>query len=273
MTHIDSPLSFAKMNGAANDFVLITGAPPVEPEVGELVRRLCHRRRGIGGDGVLFMERLHGFADDVFHMHFYNCDGGRAQLCLNGARCCVRRAVQLGWAEGRFSFRTDVGSIEGELVDANQVALWVQPPERPMESIQLPPNPWASVGHPVFTGDEHLVIEVSAEALRSMDLVQAARPLREWTGAFARGNNVHFVHRDGREWTIRTYERGVEAETWASGSGCMSAVAALGTDGEEIRLRTHGGDEIRIARQPGRWQMIGPTQLACEGQAPGGGIQ
>ena len=114
-------LRFAKMHGAANDFVVLAMAPPKAPLDRQWVRRLCDRRQGVGGDGALFMERLDDDKDGaLFRMHFYNLDGGRCRMCFNGARCCALRAVGLDWGQGEFSFWTDYGLIDAVIEHAEE---------------------------------------------------------------------------------------------------------------------------------------------------------
>lgn len=262
MTAMRPPLELlvAKMHGAGNDFVVLDRPPPDPPDDAAVVRFLCHRRLGVGGDGALWMERLTG-QDAVFRMHFYNNDGGRVNLCLNGARCCARRAATLGWARGRFRFLTERGALDAE-VQEHEVRLWIDPPGLAREALALPEGSPAPLGFPVDTGDPHLVLEVEEDLLGRLDLDAVAPPLRHWDGAFAEGANVHFVARTPRGWWIRSFERGVEGETLACGSGCLSAVAALvhrPSREEAISLHTRSGDVITVTPGPGRWRMSGPA--------------
>jgi diaminopimelate epimerase len=254
-------LSLAKMHGAGNDFVVLDRRPPEPPDDGRAVRFLCHRRLGVGADGALWMERLEP-GEAAFRMHFYNNDGGRVNLCLNGARCCARRAVDLGWVRGRFTFLTERRAVDAE-VTGESVRLWIEPARAAGDPLALPVGSPGAMGIPVDTGDPHLVVEVAPDTIDQLDLDEVAPPLRWWQGAFADGNNVHFVARRADGWWIRSYERGVEAETLACGSGCLSAVAALaptpGSGAQDVPLHTRAGDVITITPGPGRWQLSGPA--------------
>lgn len=260
-------LPFAKMHGAGNDFVVVALAPPAPPADAQLVRSLADRRRGVGADGVLFLERLSS-GSDVFRMHFYNSDGGRVSLCLNGARCVALRARQLGWVGSeRFSFATEEQSVDAEVEGPSRaradVRLWLRNSPSPPREIDLPAGAVVERGFHVDTGDPHLVLDVGAADLGD-DFTERARELRHWTGMLPEGANVHFVHREApRQWRIRSFERGVEAETQACGSGCLSAVAALaGERSDTISLRTSRGDvlEVRAPAVPGQeWQLHGPA--------------
>jgi diaminopimelate epimerase len=263
-------LSLAKMHGAGNDFVVLDRRPPDPPHDARAVRFLCHRRLGVGADGALWMERLEN-GESAFRMHFYNNDGGRVNLCLNGARCCARRAFDLGWVRGRFAFLTERQTIDAE-VTGGSVHLWIEPVRVATGPVELPAGSPGTVGYFVDTGDPHLVVEVPSDALDRLELPEVAPPLRWWQGAFADGNNVHFVARRRDEWWIRSYERGVEAETLACGSGCLSAVAALVPDppggAGGIALHTRAGDVITVTPGPGRWQLSGPAVTVFTSTVP-----
>jgi diaminopimelate epimerase len=258
-------LRLAKMHGAANDFVVLDQAPPPAPRDGAVSAELCDRRRGVGADGALWMERL---ADDpvgaVFRMHFYNGDGSRARMCFNGARCCALRAVDLGWADPEHSFHTDYGLLQAR-VDPGRVTLRFPPPEASRGTVDLPAGAPSVRGYPVVTGDPHLVIDLEEAVFASLDFEAAARPLRWWNDVLPEGANVHMVHRAPDAWRIRSFERGVEGETWACGSGCIATVLALGGEpGRAVTLRTHGGDRIEVEPGTASWRLTGPAVKVFE---------
>lgn len=245
------------MHGAGNDFVVVASAPPGGGADAELVRRLADRRRGIGADGVLFLEHTPG-SDTTFRMHFYNCDGGRAGLCLNGSRCAALRAVQLGWAQDRLVIRTEYLRVEARVdVPGGRVRLELPLPASSAREVTLPGGSPAPTGWAVDTGDPHLVVETATGS----DFEERARVLRWWRGPDPAGSNVHFVDRSGTEWAIRSFERGIEAETQACGSGCVSALLALGgsEEGSDAVLRTGGGDRIEVGVREGRLHLEGPA--------------
>lgn len=260
-----SSIPFAKMEGAGNDFVVLEGRPAADAESEMLIRSLCHRRRGIGADGALWMERLDG--PEVFRMHFFNRDGRRVSLCLNGSRCVALRATQLGWAEGRFSFRTEQRRVAAEVHDDGRVSLWLDPPRLLEHGLELPAGSGANAGSALDTGDPHLVVPVEADAWDGLRFEELARPLRHWTagGLLPAGSNVHFVTLQSSPWNIRSFERGVEAETWACGSGCLATAVAYG-ESKPIQLRTRGGDLIDLRPDGDRWQLEGPARLVGIGE-------
>lgn len=269
------PLALAKMHGAGNDFVVLAGTPPEAPLDADLVRRLADRRRGVGADGVLFLERLAPTDPATLRMHFYNQDGSRAGLCLNGSRCVALRAVQLGWARRQVIIRTDhqqlSAVVEGDTSTVRaHVTLELDAPRAVARAIELPTAAFEALGvrsaAVVDTGDPHLVVEVSAGLAAREDFAELARPLRHWKGSSPAGANVHFVHRGPQAWIIRSFERGVEDETLACGSGCVSSVRAL--SGLEARdsydLLTRSGEILRIHPGPDRWTLRGPAELSFE---------
>jgi len=265
---VTTPLPFAKMHGAGNDFVVLTGAPPAAPGDAALVRALCHRRLGVGGDGALWLERLPAEDADHFRMHFYNRDGGRVNLCLNGARCVARRAVDLGWAEAEVTFRTEQSRVRAR-VDGDTVTLELASAPSEARSVALPAGAPADAGWAVDTGDPHLVVEVDAATLADPAFEERARALRHGTAGFPRGANVHWVHRrEPTAWSIRSFERGVEAETLACGSGCVSAVRAL-APGTAVDLRTATGDHLHVDPRRDPWTLRGPAVTVCRGEYTG----
>ena len=256
-------LLLAKMHGAGNDFVVLPGAPPSSPDDAALVRALADRRFGVGGDGVLFVERIEPGA---VRMHFYNSDGGRAGLCLNGSRCVALRAVQLGWAADEVAIHAEHQVVRARVratgpVAGAEVELEVDRPRSGPDWIELPGDAPAARGARVDTGDPHLVVEVDADALGG-DFVTVARRLRHWKGLGPAGANVHFVERGGTTWRIRSFERGVEDETLACGSGCISSAAALA--GGPVDLLTRGGAIVHVDPRGERWTLRGPATLVFE---------
>jgi len=252
-------LPFAKMEGAGNDFVVLEGAPPAREDLSALIVALCDRRRGVGADGALWMERLSGGAH-VFRLHFFNSDGGRVNLCLNGARCVARRAIELGWAGASFRFRTELGDVEAT-EQGERIALRVKRPQLLRAQVAVPQGE----GSLWTTGDPHLVLELQEEAFAQLDVARDGAQLRRWPTLGDEGANVHFVRKETPErWQIRSFERGVEGETLACGSGCISAFAALGGDLARAELWTSGGDRIELEADGDELRLSGPARTVFE---------
>ena len=264
-------IAFTKMHGAGNDFVVIDHRHRFLPaERRELFARLCDRRRGIGADGVLLLER-----DDAhdFAMRYHNADGGVAEFCGNGARCIARFALALGLGrDGEVTFRTDVGVKRAHATPDGRIALWFGPVEEG-EAVTLGAVGRTFAGRRVVTGVPHVVIPVPQ--LDRVPLAEWAPPLRAHERLGAAGANIDFVSRlpDGRV-AMRTWERGVEAETLACGSGAMATALWAVIEGASppVTVRTAGGDDLVVELERGtngrEATLIGPAVTVYTGEWP-----
>jgi diaminopimelate epimerase len=260
---------FRKMHGAGNDFVVVDHRDPFLPqERRALFARWCDRRRGIGADGVLLLERD---PDQHFAMRYYNADGGIAEFCGNGARCIARFALDLGLGEaGEVRFRTDVGVKRARAFADGRIGLWFGEVDAG-ESLVLEAAGRSFSGRRVGTGVPHLVIPVQRVA--DIPFAQWARPLRSHPKLGPAGANVDFVERlgDGRV-AMRTWERGVEGETLACGSGAMASAlwAVLEGDRPPVTIRTAGGEDLVVDFSDGpqgrEATLTGPAETVYEGE-------
>ncbi|MCC6349034.1 MAG: diaminopimelate epimerase [Candidatus Eisenbacteria bacterium] len=263
-------LRFVKMHGAANDFVVLDHRAPFLPaDARALFARLCDRRRGVGADGVLLLENdpEHDFA-----MRYHNADGGEAEFCGNGARCIARFALDLGLGrDGAVTFRTAAGVKSARSVPDGRIALEfgrVSDGER----VRLESGGRTVEGRLVGAGVPHLVVPVAD--VSGVPLAEVAPPLRHHARFAPAGANVDFValRPDGR-CAMRTYERGVEGETLACGSGAIaSALWAVLDAGARspVTVRTAGGDDlvVRFDSGPGGREatLTGPAEIAFRGE-------
>lgn len=219
-------LPFLKMHGAGNDFVLVDGRiwPPAALTAPRIAS-LCDRRRGIGADGLIVVAPAAGVD---FSMTYFNADGGEAEMCGNGARCAVAFARRLGLAGARCVFATRSGPVAGE--DAgSEVRVALTPPRDLQLEVPLGADSPFPAHHYVNTGVPHLVIPV--DDIAAVDLQGWGPRLRHHPRFAPAGVNVDWVGAaaaDGAH-PLRTYERGVEAETLACGTGAVaSAVVGAG---------------------------------------------
>ena len=264
-------LSFLKMHGAGNDFVVLdrrVGAIERD-ELEALVVRMCDRRRGIGADGVLLLERD---PEVDFAMSYYNSDGRRAEFCGNGARCLARRALDLGLGMGgEVRFRTDAGIQSARRSpDGRGIELHFGHVAAPVPSGLLEAAGRAFRGRCVVAGVPHLVVEV--ERVEWAPVPEWGSALRHHARFAPAGTNVDFVARLGpARLAMRTYERGVEAETLACGSGAIASAACALADGASspVAVVTAGGDELRVSavREGAGWDvhLSGGAEIAFEG--------
>ncbi len=235
-------IPFWKMSGSGNDFIVIDHRKPLLPpsQIPEFVMRVCRRGLSVGADGVIFVTtstRAH------YAWHFYNADGGEAEMCGNGSRCVARFAMLTGIAPARHTFETLAGLIHAEVLPEGRVRVGLPDPSNLKLNLTLDLEGETHLGHAVNTGVPHLVYFV--EDLERLDLVRLGRATRYHRQFAPAGTNVNFVRPiDPHTLQIRTYERGVEDETLACGTGAIAASlvgAALGKVLPPVTLQTRSG--------------------------------
>ena len=264
-------LRFTKMNGAGNDFVVIDNRSGEFALDKKTIARLCDRHRGVGADGLLAVETAAGAAD--FRMRYYNADGGEAEMCGNGARCFARFAARLMPAQPAcVDFETMAGKITASL-EGDLVSLDMGRPQdhRPPQALDVGGEKLSV--HFVNTGVPHAVVFV--EDLESVDVRGLGSAIRHHSAFAPKGTNANFVRilAPGRL-AIRTYERGVEDETLACGTGvCAVALlhAATGSVPSPVEVTVRGGDTLRVdftKSSDGSFdsaRLTGPADFVFEG--------
>jgi diaminopimelate epimerase len=262
----DAGREFFKMCGSGNDFVFFDARsePAGTLSAAAEIRRLCARATGVGADGVVFLEPS---TLGAVRMAYYNSDGTRATLCGNATLCTTSLVVALGAADpSGFTIETDAGPIRAR-VRAGQPEI-----ELPTLGALTADAPGVTaepgehrIGYAV-AGVPHLVVRVpDAEAV---DLPARGRSLR-FHPTLEAGANVNFVSPagDGR-WRMRTYERGVEGETLACGTGAVACAAILAawssTVGSAVELITSSGRLVTVT--PAADPLAGRPTLAGEGR-------
>jgi len=260
MTRTAAPgREFFKMSGSGNDFVFFDArrAAPASLDEPSRIAALCARGTGVGADGVVFIEAPES-DETAFRIRYYNADGSRAALCGNASLCSARLAVTLGAAPAEgFAFGTDAGTLTARFVDG-QPEIDLEPVSvvDPAPDIPLQPGE-RRIGF-ALVGVPHLVLLV--DDVEAADVVGRGAPLRRHP-SLADGANVNFVGRDGDRGAIRTFERGVEGETLACGTGTVATAILLATWGEAdpahpIELRTRSGRPLTVTlrRDGDRWR-------------------
>lgn len=247
MKFLQHPLPFAKMSGTGNDFILIDHrSPRVSPELmPEFARLVCRRRFSVGADGLIFIENSDR-AD--FQWRFFNGDGSEAEMCGNGARCAARFAYMYGIAPAHMRFATLAGIIEAKVADVN-VSVRMTPPNNFQLARQIALADRTLLLHSVDTGVPHAVVFV--DDFEGVDICALGREIRFHRDFMPAGTNVNFVqYLEGGALKVRTYERGVENETLACGTGATAAAllaAALGRAASPVNIVTSGGDQLTIS--------------------------
>jgi diaminopimelate epimerase len=262
-------LRFTKMNGAGNDFVMIDNRVGDLQLSAEQIARLCDRNRGIGADGVLVLERPTNGAD--FRMRYYNADGGEAEMCGNGARCFAQYANRVAGPLQKVSFETPAGVIGAEF-RGELVRLQMSRPKDLRLGVTIPLSDQTVSGHFVNSGVPHVVVPV--DDLEKVDVRGIGSAIRHHQLFAPSGANVNFLNQRGeRQIAIRTYERGVENETLACGTGVVaSALIFSATEGvsSPIGVLVRGGNELEVGFETDGAQfknvtLTGPADFVFDG--------
>lgn len=238
-------LAFWKMSGSGNDFVVIDNRRKIiTGKLAEWARRLCHRQFGIGADGLLLLDRSQK-AD--FRMVYFNSDGSRASMCGNGARCIAWAAKQWKAVDQTFDFETDAGIVQGE-VQGDVVRVTLSDPRDYRHPMAVKIDGRTVRLAFIDTGVPHAVVPVSN--IDRVDIAKEGRALRFHRAFGPRGTNVNFVQRvNDHTLRVRTYERGVEGETLACGTGVTASAIASALRGwvkPIVRCITTGGDTLKV---------------------------
>jgi len=263
-------IPFSKLNGSGNDFLLIDNREDVMRGVDRLsfAAKVCDRSRSIGADGVILIEPSRR-AD--FRWDFYNADGSRAEMCGNGGRCAARFAATRRIAGREMSFETLAGTLHAT-VRGRRVKLQMTRPRGLAIDRSL------TFGGKKFsysfldTGVPHAVLFVP-DASRA-DVAGIGRGIRRHKAFAPRGTNVNFVQAVDGALYVRTYERGVEGETLACGTGAVASGILAGVRGlvaPPVVVRTSGGEMLTVHFDPKRKDfgevfLEGDTSWSCDGR-------
>jgi diaminopimelate epimerase len=262
-------LRFTKMNGAGNDFILFdnrTGSIDLDRNQ---IAQLCDRHRGIGADGILLLEKPVNGAD--FRMRYFNADGGEAEMCGNGARCFARFASKVGGRNGKISFETPAGVISAEL-NGDLVTLRMTEPTDLRLNVDLSIAEEKRTIHFINSGVPHVVIPVPK--IDDADVRSEGAAIRYHKMFSPNGTNVNFIEKRGpNKIAIRTYERGVEDETLACGTGIVASAlifAAIEDREGSVTVLARGGDELQVSFEKTQHlfrnvTLTGPAEFVFEG--------
>lgn len=255
-------ISFNKYEGTGNDFVIIDNRMQTFPkENTELVKHLCDRRFGIGGDGLLLLEND---SQSNFRMVYYNSDGNLSSMCGNGGRCMVAFAKSLGIIQNKASFIATDGMHQATILDDGIVSLQMSE----VTEISMAANyVFLNTGSP-----HHVVIK---EDLKNVDVKSEGSKIRYSDLYGKAGSNVNFVHQvSDAAFAIRTYERGVEDETLSCGTGATAvaiAMHALGkTNSKSVEILVEGGKlKVTFEKEESHYKevfLIGPATFVFKGE-------
>jgi diaminopimelate epimerase len=264
-------LEFVKMNGAGNDFVLVDNRAQNTILTPAQVARICHRQKGIGADGLMLLEPCRsGKADWTWQ--FFNSDGSTAEMCGNGARCFARYVQRLTASAGPITFETIAGVIQAQ-IQGDRVMIDLTDPK----DLKLDQSVEVSTGtltvHCLNTGVPHAVIFVpDADKALVSRLGSEVRYHQQFA---PKGTNVNFVQSLGPGLIrVRTYERGVEAETLACGTGVTASAliaSRIHRFASPVRVQVQSGDELQVSfKELGDHfravKLAGPAEFVFEGK-------
>mgnify|MGYP001163407772 FL=1 len=236
---------FMKMNGCGNDFVVIDNREGIMQhfDLYKFIRRVCARRTSIGADGLMLLEKSNKVD---FKMRYFNADGSEGEMCGNGARCISKFAYLIGAAQKQMQFETMAGIYESQINGEN---VKVKFPPVLMKNIQL--NRRHDFGqvndfHFAIVGVPHVVIYCDdVDNMEYKELYNLGKKIRNSLDVFPEGTNVNFVqYVDESNMKIRTYERGVEDETFACGTGSTASAVISGLLGKvksPVNMHTRAG--------------------------------
>jgi len=241
-------LRFTKMAGGGNDFVVIDNRKSVVADAVSLTRRICTAHLSVGADGLILIEPS-SKAD--FRMRYFNNDGSGGEFCANGTRCAARFAVVNGIAPQKMTIDTDAGLVGGDVGGASSVTLSLPSPRGFRAERPLRIDGKTVRGSSIVMGVPHYVLFPDND-LWSQDILAIGRMIRFHPDLKAEGGaNVNFVVvRSEHSIEVRTYERGVEAETLSCGSGVVSSVATsalFGKVSSPVSVLTRSGITLRVA--------------------------
>lgn len=269
-------IPFTKMSGAGNDFVVIDDRSNIVQDAPGLAKRLCDRRWGVGADGLLLIQNA---PDVAYRMMYYNADGSYGGMCGNGGRCIARYAVDAGIAKARHEFEA-LGYRYRSDVTTNAVALAMKDPVGFRMNVVLRISSNRVKGHFVNTGSPHVVIPFGQfrrkyGALEILPVETLGKKIRYHRFFHPDGTNVNFIERgEGNTIRVRTYERGVETETLACGTGSIASAivgARIWKMSSPVTIVPASGVRLQVGfrNQEGRFSNVtlkGPAVVTFRGE-------
>ncbi len=259
-------ITFSKLSGAGNDFIIIDNMQRSIHLSPLQIQKLCTRRTGIGGDGLILIEPS---AEYSFSMKYHNADGFPGSMCGNGGRCAVYFASTIGIpaASGNaYTFEANGNRYDGWVLGPESVKLKMLPPEGFMSDLEID----GECCYAVNTGSPHAIIYTSD--LDAINVNEAGKSIRHRTDIFPGGTNVNFIEiTSPHSLALRTFERGVEEETLACGTGAVaSAIMSyrLGKISSTIvQITVKSGDTLQVEFSEDMQDLFlaGPAKIIYEG--------
>src|SRR5215217_4276614 len=256
-------IHFYKYQGAGNDFILIDHRmAPLKDIDNDRIKTLCDRRFGVGGDGLMFLTSHEAYD---FEMHYFNADGRPGSMCGNGGRCIVAFAKYLDIIDRETNFLAVDGPHYAKISENGE---WVD-----LQMIDIDNITKDGEAFVLNTGSPHYVLQM--KGLKDFDVYQHGKAIRNNDTYSEKGINVNFVEDKGDHLFVRTFERGVEDETYACGTGVTAVALALAQNKRlsghiETPVKVLGGDlKITFDHNQGRFTNVflcGPAKKVFEGE-------
>ncbi len=258
---------YFRVSGSGNDFLALV--EPAQTPTAEQISAWCRRGISLGSDGLFVLRRSPAGAT----MEYWNADGHPARLCINGTRCAARLAFELGWAREETVIETGAGPVRARPAGTAEVAIELPPPAEPPRELALEVDGVRQRGLFHTVGVPHLVL-LWGQSLRDAPVADLGARLRRHPDFGAAGTNVDFVRFPSpSRMEIRSFERGVEAETLACGTGVLASTAVglhLGVAALPLDVLTGGGFHLRVTGEvengrPRRWELAGDARIVARG--------
>lgn len=255
-------IKFSKYHGTGNDFIIIDNRSlKIKPKT-EWIAKICHRRFGIGADGLMLLEKSGNYD---FSMKYYNADGNEGTMCGNGGRCIVAFANNLGIIKSFAKFSAIDGKHSAKILNHEKSDFLVDLKMQNVEDINIYDDNYF-----INTGSPHYVNFV--ENLDNFDVFKEGRIIRYSEDFMPDGTNVNFVEIKGENLFVRTYERGVENETYSCGTGVTASAIAFSLRENKIvqNIATRGGKlSVKFEKEGNSFiniHLIGPANFVFEGE-------
>ncbi|CUU08211.1 diaminopimelate epimerase [Candidatus Kryptobacter tengchongensis] len=264
-------LKFYKMTGAGNDFILFDNRNGKIKDPVKLAKWVCDRHFGVGADGIILIEKS---KTTDFKMVYFNSDGSFGGMCGNGGRCVAKLAYILGITKGKITFEANGKFYKAEILNDENVRLYLPMPKMKKFNLGLKLGKKLFKAHFVDTGAPHLVLftdENKIKNIEKINLNDLGRKLR-FHPYFENGTNVNFVTVLNKNTIrMRTYERGVEGETLACGTGsvaCAIASAEIKNMKPPIKVKATSGEILTVGWNEKNSEFVyleGSAKVICEG--------
>lgn len=259
-------ITFSKLSGAGNDFIVIDNREGTLHLTAMQIKQLCTRRTGIGADGLILIEASPEYS---FSMKYFNADGFPGSMCGNGGRCAVYFASTIGIPAGSgnaYTFDANGNRYDAWVIAPECVKLKMLPPEGFINNLEIE----GECCHAVNTGSPHAIIYTSD--LEAINVTEVGSAIRHRTDVFPEGTNVNFIKiTSPHSLVLRTYERGVEDETLACGTGAVAAAVMSRQLGKisssDVQVTVKSGDILDVSFNESMQELFltGPAKVVYTG--------